>query len=92
MGRLCSIDRTEAGEKEEKMTPEHVHHLATVWYVVFGAGGQFVFSALVSSMPPYNGSNYLMKWLYAFLHLLAANWDKVHIPGSAGDIAATNGK
>lgn len=61
------------------------HTLATVWAVLCGAGGQYIFSALVSTMPPYSGSNYGIKWLYAFLHALAANWDKVHIPGSAGD-------
>jgi hypothetical protein len=64
----------------------HEHH--TIWPYLLGAGGQYVFSALVSTMPPYAGNNYGIKWLYAFLHAIAANLDKVHIPGSAGDLAA----
>lgn len=66
-------------------------HWGAVWGVIFGASGQYVFSALVSTMPPYAGNNYAVKWLYAFLHALAANWDKVHIPGSPAD-KASNGK
>lgn len=64
-----------------------MHH-STVWLVLMGAGGQYAFSALVCTMPAYTGSNYGIKWLYAFLHALAANMDKIHIPGSSGDVAA----
>jgi len=67
----------------------HTHY---IWLILSGAGGQYVFSALVSSMPPYTGANYGMKWLFAFLHLIAANLDKVHVPGSAADIAAMPSK
>jgi hypothetical protein len=67
-------------------------HWQLVWGILSGAGGQYVFSAFVSTMPPYTGNSYAVKWLYAFLHAIAANWDKVHIPGSAADQAAGNGK
>lgn len=66
----------------------HHHEFSTFWAIATGAGGQYVFSALVSSMPPYSGNNYGIKWLYAFLHAIAANWDKVHVPGSPADRAA----
>jgi len=48
----------------------------------------WIFSAFVSSMPAYFGNNYFAKWAYAFLHAIAANLDKVHVPGSAQDVAA----
>lgn len=67
---------------------ERVHRHFDIWPIVAGAGGQYVFSAFVTSMPAYQGQNYWVKWLYAFLHLIAANLDKVHIPGSAADLAA----
>ncbi|MBU6231686.1 hypothetical protein KGP36_03375 [Patescibacteria group bacterium] len=56
------------------------------WMIFIGAGGHYVISALVTSMPPYEGTNYWIKWLYAFLHAIAANLDKVHIPGGMKDL------
>lgn len=67
---------------------EVAHHHSNYWMLLYGAGAQYIFSAFVSTMPPYTGSNYFVKWLYAFLHAIAANLDKVHIPGSAADQAA----
>lgn len=66
------------------------HHLwQTIELLGGGAGIQWIFSAFVSSMPPLPlGCNYWAKWGYAFLHAAAANIDKIHIPGSAADIAA----
>ena len=68
--------------------PEHVHHHWISEGVALGAGATWVFSAIVSSMPPYNGNNYWAKWAYAALHAIAANLDKVHVPGSAADVAS----
>jgi hypothetical protein len=65
-----------------------MHHHWISQGIGYGAAGMWVLSSAVTTMPPYTGSNYGMKWLYAFLHLLAANLDKVHIPGSAGDKTA----
>jgi hypothetical protein len=64
-----------------------VHHWISEG-IALGAGGTWVFSAIVGSMPPYTGNNYWAKWAYAALHAIAANLDKVHIPGSSGDVAA----
>jgi hypothetical protein len=66
-----------------------VHHHWITEGVVTGATCMWVFSAIVSSMPalPPN-ANYWAKWAFAALHAIAANIDKVHVPGSAADIAA----
>ena len=65
-----------------------VHHHWISEGIAYGSIIMWVFSAAVSTMPPYSGSNYAFKWFYAFVHVLAANLDKVHIPGSVGDQAA----
>lgn len=73
------------GYQERKLT----HHLPVWATILMGAGGQWALSAFVSTMPPLPlNANYFAKWFYAFLHAVAANIDKVHVPGSAADIAA----
>lgn len=65
-----------------------MHHHYITEGIAIGSGSTWVISAAITTMPPYTGSNYFVKWLYAFLHLLGANLDKLHIPGSAADVAA----
>jgi len=37
----------------------------------------WLFSGLVSTMPPLDPTaGYWTRWLYGFLHFVAANWDK----------------
>lgn len=64
------------------------HHISPAEWVAMGVIGHFVVSGLTSTMPPYTGNNYWMKWFWAFMHFVGANLDKIHIPGSAGDLAA----
>jgi hypothetical protein len=66
-----------------------VHHHWITEGAGLGAVAMWAFSAIVSSMPPLpSNANYWAKWAYAGLHALAANIDKVHVPGSAADMAA----
>jgi hypothetical protein len=71
--------------------PMHHHYLAPWEWISIGAAGKFLFiDVVIATMPPYFGNNYWVKWLYAALHAAAANWDKLHIPGSPADRASNN--
>lgn len=64
---------------------DHAEHIDLF---LAGGGLTWMIAAAVSTMPPYSGKNYFIKWLYAFLHLVSAKLDQLHIPGSPADIAA----
>ena len=66
----------------------HQHHLSPAEWVILGGALHWIVSGLTSTMPPYTGNSYGMKWLYAFGHWAGANLDKLHIPGSAADLAS----
>lgn len=55
-----------------------MHYLAAHSYL-YGAIGMWLFSALVSAMPPIDSNaGYGLRWMYGFLHALSANLDKLH--------------
>lgn len=55
------------------------------FHMLSGAAILWIFSAIVSSMPPLpKTAGYAMQWLYNALHAIAANLDKLTIPKSNG--------
>ena len=59
------------------MTPVLTEILGSFGKLPAGIALLWIFSAGVSALdPPYAGSNPWYRWLYQFLHLLAANLDK----------------
>jgi len=65
-----------------------MHHHLILEGMLYGGGLTWLVSGITSTMPPYTGNNFWAKWAWALMHWVGANWDKLHIPGSAGDMAA----
>jgi hypothetical protein len=45
-----------------------------------GAAVVWIYSALTNVVPAYKGTNHILQWLNALMHVIGANPSMVHIP------------